>query len=115
MTAPLAGVVVMIVTGVLRPQELYDSVDWRVIFPLAGVIPLGVALEQSGAAELVGELVAASAAVLPIVGVLWVFYVATALVAPIGYQTNRFVYGPGGYRFSDYLRVGAPLLASSRS
>ena len=28
---------------------------------------------------------------------------------PIGYQTNLFVYGPGGYRFSDYMRVGVPL------
>jgi di/tricarboxylate transporter len=28
---------------------------------------------------------------------------------PIGYQTNLFVYGPGGYRFLDYLRIGIPL------
>ncbi len=28
---------------------------------------------------------------------------------PVGYQTNLFVYGPGGYRFSDYVRIGAPL------
>jgi len=27
----------------------------------------------------------------------------------MGYQTNLFVYGPGGYRFTDYIRVGAPL------
>ncbi len=149
----LAGVVAMAIAGVLKPHELYESVDWNVIFLLAGVIPLGIALEQTGGAAILGDLVAATGTVLPALGVLWVFYLATALVTnvisntasvvlmipvaveaatalgldpftfilavtfaastafmtPVGYQTNLFVYGAGGYRFSDYLRVGAPL------
>jgi di/tricarboxylate transporter len=32
-------------------------------------------------------------------------------MTPVGYQTNLMVYGPGGYRFTDYVRVGAPLQA----
>ena len=79
----LAGVVAMAVTGVLRPAELSDSVDWQVVFLLAGVIPLGRAVEGTGAAALIGSLVASSSDVLPVLGVLWLFYVVTGVVTSV--------------------------------
>lgn len=152
-TAALAGVVAMVATRCLRPTELYTAVDWNVIFLLAGVIPLGIALERSGGAEFLGQLLVAGSYGLPPLVVVGIFYLftalitnvvsnnasvvlmipvavsaaaaldanpyafvmavtfaaSTALLTPVGYQTNLMVYGPGGYRFSDFFRVGAPL------
>ena len=35
--------------------------------------------------------------------------VGTSFMTPVGYSTNLMVYGPGGYRFMDYMRLGLPL------
>ena len=74
----LAGVVVMISSGVLKPAEAYDSVQWDVIFLLAGVIPLGRAMRETGGAEFLGSMVVSTADFLPMIAVLGLFYVVTA-------------------------------------
>jgi di/tricarboxylate transporter len=62
-----------------------------VVTPIA--IGLATALGLDPRALVVAVMVAASA----------------SFATPIGYQTNMLVYGPGGYRFTDFMRVGIPL------
>jgi di/tricarboxylate transporter len=74
---------------------------------------LSAFITNNGAAVLVFPLAAATAGALgvsPRPFVIAIMMAASAAFAtPIGYQTNLMVYGPGGYRFSDYLRIGLPL------
>ncbi len=149
----VVGCVLMVLTGCLTVTELHESIRWDVIFLLAGVIPLGVALQVTGGAQFLADLVAQAAHLLPSFGVIWLFYVVAMLITaiisnnatvvvllpvalataetlgvdpkalalaimfaasndfstPIGYQTNTMIYGPGGYKFLDFVRVGGPL------
>lgn len=153
MVTALAGVVAMVLTGCLKPGELYGAVRWDIIFLLAGLIPLGIAMQKSGTTEWIAQGLLTLGGDLPGYWILFIFYVATSLLTeilsnnasvvlmlpiavevaralslnpfafmfavtfaasnsymtPIGYQTNTMVYGPGGYRFLDFTRVGAPL------
>lgn len=43
-----AGVMAMVISGCLKPGEIYGAIRWDVIFLLAGLIPLGTAMENSG-------------------------------------------------------------------
>jgi di/tricarboxylate transporter len=70
-------------------------------------------ITNNAAAALMFPLAIATAGRLEVSAMPFVISVMMAASAgfatPIGYQTNLMVYGPGGYRFSDYLRVGVPL------
>lgn len=153
--AALLGAALMIAARCVRIDEVYEEMDWPVLALLAGLLPFGLALDRSGAADLLAaNLAAALRGASPFL-VVGCFYTATSILTelmsnqatavvltpiaistaasldmnpyaliiavmfgasasfmtPMGYQTNALVYGPGNYRFSDYIRVGAPLNA----
>jgi di/tricarboxylate transporter len=151
--AAVAGVVLMILTGCLTMDEAYGAIEWKAVFLIAGMLPLGIAMEQTGAASFLAEgvvglvggfgplAVTASLFILtslatqvmpnPAVAVLlgpialnaatdlgispYALMMAVAVSAsaaflsPVGHPANVLILGPGGYRFSDYTKVGLPL------
>src|SRR5690606_13438140 len=47
--API-GALAMVLTGCLRLQEAYDAIEWRIVFLIGGMLPLGLAMESTGTA-----------------------------------------------------------------
>jgi di/tricarboxylate transporter len=151
--AALAGAILLVLSGSLRLEEAYRAVDWQVVFLLAGILPLGLAMQKTGGADLLAELLvdgigaygpmailaslylvttvltafmsntATAALLIPIaittaaslgidprpLLIAIAFGASASFMTPVGYQTNLLVYGPGSYRFSDYIKVGVPL------
>ncbi len=93
---------------------LVDGNPWWLLIGSYLVVALLTELVTNNAAAVITFPVVMAAAeslgVSPMPFVVAVMFAASAsFLTPIGYQTNLMVYGPGGYRVSDYLRVGAPL------
>jgi di/tricarboxylate transporter len=82
--AAFTGVVVaMVLVRVIRPSQLYDSIDWPVIVLLGAMIPLGDALQETGAARLIGgSIVMISGEVGPLV-MLAVVLMMTMAITPV--------------------------------
>jgi di/tricarboxylate transporter len=153
MIAALLGAVGMVLGRCLTIEETYKAIDWKIIFLLGGILPLGLALEQNGAALWIADTLNRVSISFEPVMILAIFYIITAMLTetmsnnaaaailapiaisvglsmnidprpflvaitfaastsfatPIGYQTNTMVYAPGGYRFTDFMRIGGPL------
>jgi di/tricarboxylate transporter len=151
--AMVIAAMVMILSGALTIVEAYESVDWRTVFLVAGMLPLGLAMETTGAAQFLADLILGTlgpygpvatlagiyllaaavtqpmsnaAAIVLIVPIALdtaigldanyktftmavVIGAATSFLSPVGHKANVLVFGPGGYKFTDYARVGALL------
>ncbi len=79
----IAGVIVMVVSGCVQREDMYSGVSWDVIFLLAGVIPLGIAMAKSGGADWLGALIAIYASGWHPVLVLMALYAVTTLMTEL--------------------------------
>ncbi|PQJ33827.1 SLC13 family permease [Salinibacter sp. 10B] len=92
----LSGALAMVLGGVLTIEEAYRAVEWKVIFLIAGLIPIGIAMETSGSAALIAETLVAAVQSMPpylilfILGILMTIFslimsnvAATVLMVPL--------------------------------
>lgn len=76
----ITGCALLILTGCLTMEEAYQAVEWKIIFLLAGVLTLGVALEKTGAALLLSNWMIATLGVFGPVALVSAFYLMTSLL-----------------------------------
>jgi di/tricarboxylate transporter len=155
--ASILAAVAMVVSRCINTGDARQSIEWPVLITIAASFGVGTALQKTGAAHALSEVlvscvtqfgpewapIVALSAIYLFVSLLTAcitnnaaatlmfpfclslaallkcdprpFLIALALAAsasfmtPIGYQTNLMVYGPGGYKFTDFLRIGTPL------
>jgi di/tricarboxylate transporter len=151
--AAIIGATAMVVSGCLNMEQAYRAIDWRAVFLIAGMLPLGIAMQDTGAAAFVASEVmnllgdmgpwpviaglylltavatmivptaalvvlmspivlsaSAEMGIAPQTAMMAVAMAASAsFTSPISHPANILVMGPGGYRFTDYIKLGVPL------
>ena len=149
-TSMVIGSVAMVLSGCLNMDEAYKSIDWRTVFLVGGMLSLGMAMDNTGTARFLADLLLGSLGAYGPLAMLAGIYLLTALItqpmsnaaavvlmvpialdsafglganhltftiavvigaatsflSPVGHKANVLVFGPGGYRFFDYPRVG---------
>ena len=83
LVAALLGCVALVMTRILRPEDVYRSINWQVIFLLAGVLPLGIAMRTSGAAGFIAEQTVSLVGDMGPVAMLAALYLLTAIMTEI--------------------------------
>ena len=74
------GCVALVMTRILEPEDIYRSINWQVIFLLAGVLPLGIAMHTSGAAGFLASQVVSLVGDMGPVAVLAAIYLLAAIM-----------------------------------
>lgn len=104
------GALLMILLGVIPKEEIYPAIDWKTVFLLAGLIPLGTAFEKSGAAQLTATVIIdvvggwGTLAILFVIGIITMLFslfmsnvAATVLLVPLVIMmANSFGLDPTG-------------------
>jgi di/tricarboxylate transporter len=151
--AAVLGAILSVLTGCLSMDEAYNSIEWKSVFLIAGMLPMGIAMEKTGTAQFLSDQIVNLVGSFGPAGIMVGLFILTTIITefmsnaaaavlvapiaisaalsvgadprafvmgvgiaasnsflfPIGHQASVLVYGPGGYRFFDYTKVGLPL------
>jgi di/tricarboxylate transporter len=104
----LFGALLLILTGCLTSREAYQAVNWKVLFLLAGIIPLGVAMEKTGGAGALSDLVLSGLGSFGPQAVMSGFFLLTMLLtAMISNQATAALLAPIGIEAARQMDVSA--------
>jgi di/tricarboxylate transporter len=147
------GALVVILSGCITTEKAYESIHWRILLLVFGMLGIGMAMDNTGAAKcfvaytaglvhgcgpivLVAAIYLLTSALTEIITtnavailitpivigiattlgynprpfiVAVIFGSSASFATPVGYQTNAFVYIAGGYKFTDFLKIGIPM------
>lgn len=153
LSLPIAGLIslmIIVIGKVMHIDEVYKAIEWKTIFLVAGLIPLGVAFEKTGAANFLANMVLQQVVNLTAMSLYFILIVLTSFLAmfvsnigttvllvPLAmsmayqvgadpriaglvvavasintfilptHQVNALIMQPGGYKTTDYIRVGS--------
>lgn len=79
----VCGAVLLVLVGIVSVKEAYEAINWQVIFLLAGILSLGIALEVTGGVHLIAEFITGTLGEWGPTAILAGFYVATMLLTSI--------------------------------
>lgn len=149
----VAGAVAMVLTKCVDIEQAYNSIETKIFVMIAGVIPLGIAMEKTGVDKMLAQQIMNQTEGWHTLSMLLVFFWISALLTqilsdaattvllapiavafskgadisptasvicvtigavasfltPIGHHGNLLILSPGGYKFSDFLKIGLPL------
>lgn len=152
--AALISAGIVLLTGCIPMTKAYKGISWMSVIMIAAMIPMGIALQKTGTAQLIANgIINFLGGASPIYLIIGIFLMttlfsqfinnsatavlmapivilaanslkiapeplmitvaisaSTAFLTPIGTTTNAMVLAAGGYKFSDYFKVGFPLL-----
>jgi di/tricarboxylate transporter len=82
-TASLAAAVALVLTGCVSPARAYRSIDGSVIILIGAMLPLALALEKTGAAELIANQLTSLSPIVGPLGVLFLLYLLTSVITQV--------------------------------